>query len=133
MEDLAERELNNLCEIYYQDLLEEVIQSDFEKPSIPEVILSVITDLTKDDNNNIESSNLNSVYYFNPDTPRSNSSAGINTNDDIDYHYRDIQKTLTNMNSQETERSTDSSDQSITLIPINNQSSNETEVKNVTL
>ena len=71
MEDLTERELNQRCEYYYQELLEEVIQSDSEQPSIPEVILAVITDLTNDQ---IES-------------------------DDIDYYYTRVHQAAMNSNS----------------------------------
>lgn len=49
MKDIAEREFDQLCENYFYQMLEEVIQSDFEKPSVPEVILAVITELTNDD------------------------------------------------------------------------------------
>ncbi|CAF4433838.1 unnamed protein product, partial [Adineta steineri] len=51
MEDLAQKELTIIYESYINDLIEEVIQSDFEKPSIPEVILAVMTDLTNDERN----------------------------------------------------------------------------------
>ncbi|CAF0868970.1 unnamed protein product [Didymodactylos carnosus] len=51
MEDVkpTDRELDDICQVYVNSLIEEVIQSDFEKPSIPEVILAVITDLTNDE------------------------------------------------------------------------------------
>jgi hypothetical protein len=125
MEDLDERELNNLCEFYYQNLLEEVIQSDFEKPSIPEVILAVITDLTNEDNEGVdviefENNTQNSIYYFNQDT---------NTNNDIEYYYTRIHQAAPNVNDHDTELSTNSSDQSITLVPIIDQTSNELQVK----
>jgi len=137
MEDLAERELNNLCEFFYQDLLEEIIQSDFEKPSIPEVILAVITDLTKDDNdndqieyeNNNNNNHQNSIYYFNPEIPNSNLSSVINPNDDIDYYYTRVHQAATNANGHDTLLSVNSSDQSIALIPIIDQTSNEIQVK----
>jgi len=132
MEDLAERELNNICEFYYQDLLEEVIQSDFEKPSIPEVILAVVTDLTNDEDDEIEFENNNnnnqtSIYYFNHDT--SNSSSIINTKNDLDYYYTRVHQAVTNVNGYDTTRSTNSSDQSVILIPIIDQTSNELQVK----
>jgi hypothetical protein len=136
IEDLAEIELNNLCEFYYQDLLEEIIQSDFEKPSIPEVILAVITDLTKDDNdnnkieyeNNNNNNHQNSIYYFNQNIPVLNSSSVINPNDDIDYYYTRVNQTATNVNGHDTIRSANNSDQSIALIPIIDQTSNEIQV-----
>ena len=56
LEDLVERTLNKTCERYYNEILEEVLQSDCEQPSIPEVILAVITELTSDDQH------LNSYY-----------------------------------------------------------------------
>ena len=47
LDDLTRRTaVNKACESFYHDLLEEVLQSDFEQPSIPEVILAVITELT---------------------------------------------------------------------------------------
>jgi hypothetical protein len=136
MKDLAERELHDLCELYYQKILEEVIQSDFEKPSIPEVILAVITDLTKDDEDNhqqeeieFENHNNNSIYYFSQNKSRSNSPSIINTNGDIDHYYTNMHQTVTNNNGHETERSTDSSDQNIVLIPIIDQTSDPLQVK----
>ena len=99
MEDLIERELNNL----YENLLEEIIQSDFEQPSIPEVILAVITDLTKDE---VE----NSIYYFNPDD---------STNNELESYYTRMHQTVKKLNDHDTSRSTNSSDQSINLIPTN--------------
>ena len=115
MKDIAERELNNLCEYYYQDILEEVIQSDFEKPSIPEVILAVITDITDDDQvQNIQ----NPIYYFNQ-----------HSNDDIDTYYKHIHQAATHSNGQDSARSTTSSDKSITLVPIIDRTSNDLQVK----
>lgn len=96
MKDLAERELDHLCEQHFQQLLEEVIQSDFEKPSIPEVILAVITELTnEDDTEQFEKNSHHSIpiYQINHDTSYSI--------DDTELYYpRPIQ-------------STDGSDQSI--------------------
>jgi hypothetical protein len=135
MKDLAERELNNLCELHYQNLLEEVIQSDFEKPSIPEVILAVITDLTNDENEQhqqeieFENHNNNSIYYFNLNRSPSNSPSVINTNSDIDYYYTNMHQNVMNNNDHDTERSTDSSDQNIALIPIIDQTSDYLQVK----
>lgn len=75
MKDLAERELDRLCEQHYQDLLEEVIQSDTDKPSIPEVILAVITELTNDedefDRNSIDCFNQNQTELYYPTTTSS--------------------------------------------------------------
>ncbi|CAF0796707.1 unnamed protein product [Didymodactylos carnosus] len=45
----SDQELDDICRTYVNSLIEEVIQSDFEKPSLPEVILAVITDLTNDE------------------------------------------------------------------------------------
>lgn len=130
MEDITERELNNLCEYYYEDLLEEIIQSDFEKPSIPEVILAVITDLTNDDEENkIDLENNDSIYYFNQDTPHSTSSSIINSNNDMDIYYTQVNRTKTNFNGHDTVASTDSSDKSVALIPIINETSDELQVK----
>jgi hypothetical protein len=135
MEDLAERELKNLCEYYYQNLLEEVIQSDFEKPSIPEVILAVITDFTNDDDDNEQihfENNYNNqipIYYFNPDALRSNSPSVLNTNNDIDSYYTRVHQAGTDVDGHDTARSTNSSDQSIILIPIIDQTENGLQVK----
>jgi hypothetical protein len=131
MKDLAQRELNHLCEYYYQDLLEEVIQSDFDKPSIPEVILAVITDLTAEDEFQLEDihNHQNPMYYFNPPISHSNSSSMINTNDDIDTYYTRVHQAATNSNGQDSARSATSSDQSITLVPIIDQTSNELQVR----
>lgn len=139
MKDLAERELNELCKLYYQDLLEEVIQSDFEKPSIPEVILSVITDLTNDDEDDhqqqhhedeieFENDNINSVYYFNQEESCLNSPFGINTNDDIDPYYKHVRQAITNGNAEDTMCSEKSLDQNISLIPIIDQTTNSLQV-----
>ena len=100
MKDLAERELTRLCERHYQDLLEEVIQSDTEKPSIPEVILAVITELTNDEDEFNENSNYRtSIEPFNQDTSYST--------DDTELYYPPMQPVTTNAL-----RSTNSSDQS---------------------
>lgn len=49
LEDLAHQTaLNKAFDFVYEDLLNEVLQSDVEQPSIPEVILAVITELTPD-------------------------------------------------------------------------------------
>ena len=115
MKDIAERELNHLCEYYYQDILEEVIQSDFEKPSIPEVILAVITDITDDDQvPNVQ----NPIYYLNQ-----------HSNEDIENYYKHIHQTATHPNGQDSARSTTSSDKSITLVPIIDRTSNDLQVK----
>jgi hypothetical protein len=134
MKDLAERELNNLCEFFYQDLLEEIIQSDFEKPSIPEVILSVITDLTNDDEDvqqqqheediEFENDPINSIYCFNQGELLANSPAVINTNGDIYDYYTRVRQAVPNDNSE----GTISSDQNIALIPIIDQTSNSLQV-----
>ena len=99
MKDLAERELDHLCEQHFQQLLEEVIQSDFEKPSIPEVILAVITELTNDDDTEqFEKNSHHSipVYQINQDTSYST--------DDTELHYPKPMNLM---------RSTDGSDQSL--------------------
>jgi hypothetical protein len=142
MEDLDERELNNLCEFYYQNLLEEVIQSDFEKPSIPEVILAVITDLTNDDDNEQQqqppSNNLNQIYNFNQDKARSSSPMPYNnsntngTNGDIDHYYTRVHQTVNNvsgLNNHDSIRSTNSSTQSLGLITLPEPTSNYLQVK----
>jgi hypothetical protein len=137
MEDIAKRELDNMCELYYQDILEEIIQSDFEKPSIPEVILAVITDLTHDDDDGDEQQPMefedddddkNSVYYFNQDKLRSDSPLVMNTNGDIDDYYTRVHQAVTNGNDHGSVRSTNSSDQSIAIIPIVDQTSNYLQV-----
>ena len=49
LEDLASQAaLNKAFDFVYEDLLNEVLQSDSEQPSIPEVILAVITEMTSD-------------------------------------------------------------------------------------
>ena len=132
MEDLAKQELNNVHESYINDLIEEVIQSDFEKPSIPEVILAVITDLTNDDdddnNNNYNEHNmdqqyfndLNQIYNFSQDKMRSTSLINYNNgaNADIDNYYTRVHQTVTNangLNNQDSAHNTTSSNQSTVL------------------
>jgi hypothetical protein len=142
MEDLAEKELNNIYESYANDLIEEVIQSDFEKPSIPEVILAVITDLTNDDdddddNNQKPSTNFNQIYNFNQDKARSSSPITYNnntngTNGDIDHYYTRVHQTVTNVNglaNHDSIRSTNSSNQSIGLISASDPASTYLQVK----
>ncbi|UJR13522.1 hypothetical protein I4U23_000536 [Adineta vaga] len=143
MEDLAERKLNKICESYYQDLLEEVIQSDFEKPSIPEVILSVITDLTADDENNNNNNdnntednfsiddqlydeefennnNNNSIYYFKHNQSHSTSPSPIKTIGDIDYYYTSVRQAVSNGKSP---------DQNFILIPTANEVTNSLQAR----
>ena len=126
MEDLAEKEFNQIYESYIDHLLEEVIQSDFEKPSIPEVILAVITDLTNDDRhhdddddddggdrdypndegNHIDlpvANTLERVYHFNQDkfrsaSPHVNNNTQSTINNDIDYYYTHVHQTVANTN-----------------------------------
>ncbi|CAF1150990.1 unnamed protein product [Adineta steineri] len=141
IEDLARRELDNRCELYYQDLLEEIIQSDFEKPSIPEVILSVITDLTADDVDDddieqtceeeieFETDNIDSIYYFKQDKPRLNSSPMLNTNNDIDYYYTCVRQAVENGNDHDTMRSINNSDQIIPIISNIDQTSNSLQTR----
>ena len=131
MEDLAGKELNLVYESYINDLIEEVIQSDFEKPSIPEVILAVITDLTNDDDhypNTDQQQHLNEfnkIYNFSQDNKARSTSPIIynnnnnnGTNGDIDNYYKSVHQTITNVNginNHDTVRSTTSSNQSIGL------------------
>ena len=144
MEDLAEQKLNQLCESYYDELLEEVIQSDFEKPSIPEVILSVITDLTADDEIDQEEedednlsidhqlyddedvgpefeneNNNNSIYFFKHDQAAVAPPSVINTNGNIDYYYNSVRQAVTNGNSP---------DSNFILIPTVNEEANSLQV-----
>ncbi len=142
MEDLAEKELNTIYESYVNSLLEEVIQSDFEKPSIPEVILAVITDLTNDDDGDRDrdqqsSTNFNQIYNFNQDKARSSSPITFNnntngTNGDIDPYYTRVHQTVTNVNGLSNHgsiRSTTSSTQSTGLITATESTSNYLQVK----
>jgi hypothetical protein len=130
MEDLAQKEFNKICESYINDLIEEVIQSDFEKPSIPEVILAVITDLTHDDNNDDHDhtsdqqhfNGFNQIYNFSQDKTRSISPIVYNnnngTNGDIDPYYTRVHQTGkigSGLNNHDSVRSTNSSSQSIGL------------------
>ncbi len=141
MEDLTEKDLNKIYESYVNDLIEEIIQSDFEKPSIPEVILAVITDLTNDDDNEQQqpsSNNLNQIYNFNQDKARSSSPMPYNnpntngTNGDIDHYYTRVHQTVNNasgLNNHDSIRSTNSSTQSLGLITLPEPTSNYLQVK----
>jgi len=142
MEDLAQKELNNIYESYINDLIEEVIQSDFEKPSIPEVILAVITDLTNDDDGNDHPqqqkplNNLNQIYNFNQDKIRSSSPNTFNNtngiNGDIDHYYTRVHQKVANvngLNNHDSMRSTNSSNKSIGLTSAVDPSSNPLQVK----
>ncbi|CAF0897988.1 unnamed protein product [Adineta ricciae] len=144
MEDLAERKLNKLCESYYDELLEEVIQSDFEKPSIPEVILSVITDLTADDEIDEQEeeddlsidhqlyddedigpefeneNNNNSIYFFKQHQAAVAPSSTTNTNGNIDYYYNSVRQAVTNGNSP---------DSNFILIPTVNEEANSLQAR----
>jgi len=140
MEDLAEKELNRIYESYVDDLLEEIIQSDFEKPSIPEVILAVITDLTNDDETEsetqvipIESQMYNNdgeqVYNFGSDKLCSTSAipTNNNSNGDTDYYYTRVHQSVSNshdLSAQDSIRSTTSSSQSLGLVSSIEPSSN---------
>ncbi|UJR33757.1 hypothetical protein I4U23_021184 [Adineta vaga] len=132
-EDLASKEFIRIHESYINDLIEEVIQSDFEKPSIPEVILAVITDLTHDDDQEEAEDNdlvqqhlngFNQIYNFNQDKGHSSSSTiyhnnqNNGTNGDIDHYYTRVNQVTTHLNggsNHDTVRSTNSSSQSIGL------------------
>ena len=145
MEDLAEKEFNQIYESYIDHLLEEVIQSDFEKPSIPEVILAVITDLTNDDRHHDDddddddrnyhndednhtdlplANGIERVYNFNQDkfrsaSPHVNNNTHSTINNDIDYYYTHVHQTVANTNdisNHDSIRSTNSSNQSIGLL-----------------
>ena len=134
LEDLAEKELNKIHEAYVNDLIEEVIQSDFEKPSIPEVILAVITDLTNDDGDEIvldvddeqqqpPTNNFNQIYNFNQDKTIRSTSPSVyptnGTNGDIDQYYTRVHQTVNNVSNltgHDSIRSTNSSSQSLALI-----------------
>ncbi|CAF0727223.1 unnamed protein product [Adineta steineri] len=133
MEDLAQKELTIIYESYINDLIEEVIQSDFEKPSIPEVILAVITDLTNDDDDDDDKDDpkhlngFNQIYNFSQDKLRSSSPTIYSNNNnngtahtDIDpYYARASQLTAAStngLNNHDSVRSTSSSIQSIGVI-----------------
>ncbi|CAF1558487.1 unnamed protein product [Adineta ricciae] len=141
MEDLAEQKLNKLCESYYDELLEEVIQSDFEKPSIPEVILSVITDLTADEEIDEEDdlsidhqlyddedvgpefeneNNNNSIYFFKQDQAAVGPSSTTNANGNIDYYYNSVRQAVTNGNNP---------DSNFILIPTVNEEANSLQAR----
>lgn len=145
MDDVAEKEPTKIFESYVNDLIEEVIQSDFEKPSIPEVILAVITDLTNDDDRHEGQlppppvvpapTNLNQVYNFNQDKPRSTSPMPYpntnGTNGDIEHYYTRVHQTVTNINgvnNHDSVRSTNSSNQSIALATVPEPTSNYVQV-----
>jgi len=137
MEDLAEKELNHIYESYVNNLIEEVIQSDFEKPSIPEVILAVITDLTNDDDDDQQPlNNFNQIYHFNQDKARSSSPNTYNnhnnsTNGDIDHYYTRVHQKAANINgltNHDSIRSTNSSNKSIGLTSTADPSSNYLQV-----
>ena len=155
MDDASDKDLNKIYESYVNDLIEEVIQSDFEKPSIPEVILAVITDLTNDDdddnsNNDPEqqlqpppptssssTNNLNQIYNFYQDKARSPSPMPYNnqttngTNGDIDNYYTRVHQTVNNingLNNHDSVRSTNSSTQSLGLTTAPETTSNYLQV-----
>jgi hypothetical protein len=158
MQDLADKESSRIYAEYIDDLLEEVIQSDFEKPSIPEVILAVITDLTNDgdddDNNHLHNegnhellihmdqpylNGSDQIYNFNQDKARSTSPIVINvnhsdTNDnnvDIDYYYTRVHQAAANthdLSNHDTIHSTNSSNQSVGVISNMETSSNYLQV-----
>jgi hypothetical protein len=144
IEDLAGKELNSVYESYINDLIEEVIQSDFEKPSIPEVILAVITDLTNDDDNhqNTDQQHLNDfskIYNFSQNKARSTSPIITNnnnntngTNGDIDHYYKRVHQaiaTVNGVNNHGSIRSTNSSSQSIGLTSSTDPTSNYLQVQ----
>ena len=146
MEDLAEKESTKIYESYVNDLIEEVIQSDFEKPSIPEVILAVITDLTNDDDHQEQqllpplpaapSNNLNQIYNFNQEKPRSASPSAYpnsnGTNGDIEHYYTRVHQTVANtngFNNHDSVRSNTSSNQSIALATVPDPTANYLQVK----
>ncbi|CAF2709530.1 unnamed protein product [Rotaria sp. Silwood2] len=127
MKDLADKESDNIYESYINDLIEEVIQSDFEKPSIPEVILAVITDLTNDDDDDVIQNNdqqylndFNQIYNFNQDKlhtaqPIVYNNYNNGTNGDIDNYYTRVHQTVKNasgITNHDSMRSTNSSNQS---------------------
>ena len=148
MEDLALKEKTLAYESYIDDLIEEVIQSDFEKPSIPEVILAVITDLTNDGDGFEEiinpmdqeySNGSQQIYNFSQDKARSTSPMIINSNNnptnantaDTDYYYTRVHQTVTNMNDlnhQESIRVNNNSNQNSALVSAIDPSSNYLQV-----
>ena len=145
MEDVAEKEPTKIYESYVNDLIEEIIQSDFEKPSIPEVILAVITDLTNDDDHHERQlplppvvpapANLNQIYNFNQDKPCSTSPMPYpntnGTNGDIEHYYTRVHQTVTNnngVNNHDSVRSTNSSNQSSALATVAEPTSNYVQV-----
>jgi hypothetical protein len=150
MEDLTDKDLNKIYESYVNDLIEEVIQSDFEKPSIPEVILAVITDLTNDDDDTEQqlppqtssssTNNINQIYNFNQDKARSSSPMPYNnnnqttngTNGDTDHYYTRVHQAVNNingLNNHDSVRSTNSSTQSLGLTTAPETTSNYLQVK----
>ena len=78
-----------------------------------------------------ENHNNNSIYYFNQDkSPFKFTICNNNTNGDIDYYYTRVHQTCNEwINDHDTVRSTNSSDQSIGLIPTIDQTSNYLQVK----
>ena len=156
MEDLAEKEMNRFYESYVDGLLEEIIQSDFEKPSIPEVILAVITDLTNDDEgssdiddnhpNHIDlphSNGLPQIYNFGQDKARSSSPITLTSNTnghaingEMDYYYTRVQQTVANvhdLSNHDSIRSTSSSNQSVAILSAAEPASNYLQVEWLTL
>ncbi|CAF0754749.1 unnamed protein product [Rotaria sordida] len=129
MKDLADKELDNIYESYINDLIEEVIQSDFEKPSIPEVILAVITDLTNDDDDADQNNqqqyldDFNQIYNFSQDKPHPTQPIVYNNynndaNGDIDNYYTRVHQTIktsSGLTNHDSIRSTNSSNQSTGL------------------
>ena len=129
---LSEKELNALCELFYQGLLEEVIQSDFEKPSIPEVILAVITDLTNDDDKKPQDSDNNpssAVYYFNQEQDQPPTATIASTSADIEQYYAHVRQSITETNGHDSMRSTKSSSSSIDVIPMDDRTEDEPPVR----
>ena len=142
-EDLPSKELTRIYEGYVNDLIEEVIQSDFEKPSIPEVILAVITDLTNDDEEEEEDNDhvrqhlngFNQIYNFNQDKGRSSSPTiyhNNGTNGDIDHYYTRVHQSTTHLNgvnNHDLVQSTNSSSQGTSLTSANDSAPAYSEVK----
>ena len=125
---LSEKELNALCDLFYQGLLEEVIQSDFEKPSIPEVILAVITDLTNDDSkkpSDSENDPSSTVYYFNQEQDRPPTATVASSSAEIEHYYAHVRQSIPDANGHDSMRSTKSSSSSIDLIPLDDRVEDE--------
>lgn len=132
LEDITQSEEDNIYESYVEALIEEVIQSDFEKPSIPEVILAVITDLTNDNDvidepmvpvETVYSNGTQHIYNFGQEKGRSTSPVivtGNNTNininsGEIDCYYTRVQQTVSHVHDGPNQDS----------MPSNNTSSNQ--------